>query len=149
MRHFNCFLIVCVSLLISMFTFHQPSHAQFDDIPHNEITVDLGLAGDRGSQSNSLTAVLPVSSVHGWVGVHALKTTAGGDVLSEVVKAHAQGGHRFGNFGVELFVDAERNLGTRHRFNHRARILFDPASTSETVGKYRAAQVTFGKHRCP
>jgi hypothetical protein len=109
-RHFNFFLIVSLSVILSLFTFHQPSHAQFDDIPHEEITVDLGLAGDRGSQSNSLTAVLPVPTVHGWVGVHALKTTAAGTVLSEVVKGHAQGGHRFGNFGLEMFVNAERNL---------------------------------------
>jgi hypothetical protein len=83
--------------------------AQFDDIPHDNITVDLGLAGDRGSQSNSLTAVIPYKQVNGWVGVHALRTIAGDDVLSDVLKAHAQGGLRFGTFGVELFVDAERD----------------------------------------
>ena len=110
MRHFTWLLVVISSLILLLFTSHNPSSAQFDDIPHEEITVDLGLAGDRGSQSNSLTAVLPISAVNGWAGVHALKTTATGEVLSEVVKAHLQGGYRFGTLGLEMFVDAERNL---------------------------------------
>ena len=109
MKHFCWRLIVAISLLLAFFALHSPSWAQFDDIPHAEITIDLGLAGDRGSQSNSLTAVFPYASANGWFGIHALRTTAGDEVLSDVVKAHAQGGVRFGTLGFELFADAERD----------------------------------------
>ena len=109
MKHFCWRLPIWLSLILVFALHNNTAWAQFDDIPQDKITVDLGLAGDRGSQSNSLTAVVPIPEVNGWVGIHGLKTTADSEVLSEAIKAHAQGGLRFGSFGVELFVDAERD----------------------------------------
>lgn len=105
------FLTITILFLLfaTLMSYCDLAEAQFDDIPHDNITVDLGLAGDRGSQSNSLTAVFPYPRANGWFGVHALRTTADSEVLSDVVKAHAQGGIRVRGVGFELFVDAERD----------------------------------------
>ena len=93
-----------------LFTSHNPSSAQFGDTPHDEgITVDLGLAGDRDSQNESITAVLPVPAINGWLGIHGLRTVGNGEVLSEVARGHIQGGGNIGKLGLEGFIDAERN----------------------------------------
>ena len=87
-----------------------PVCCQFADLPHDAKTVDIGVNGDGASQTLSLTAVVPIRAVNGWAGVFGSRAAAEEEVLSEIVKVHAQGGFRIGTFGVEAFTDLERNI---------------------------------------
>ena len=87
-----------------------PASAQFADIPLDETSVVIGVSGDSTSRSTSATGVLPLPKINGWLGVHGLQSTADQNVLSEYLKAHVQGGFRYHGFGIEAFLDGERNL---------------------------------------
>ena len=87
-----------------------PTHCQFADLPQDAKTVDIGVNGDGGSQTLSLTAVVPLRRFNGWTGVFGSRASGEGEVLSEILKARAQGGFRIGTFGIEGFTDLERNI---------------------------------------
>lgn len=87
-----------------------PVYAQFADLPQDAKTVDLGVNGDRTSQTLILTAIVPIKRINGWVGIFGSRTTSEKEVLSEIAKARAQGGFRIGTVGIEAFTDLERNI---------------------------------------
>ena len=98
-----------LAMLLSII-YTMPVDCQFADLPHDAKTVDIGVNGDGGSQTLSLTAVVPVQRINGWAGIFGSRASSEGDVLSEMVKARAQGGFRIGTFGIEAFTDLERNI---------------------------------------
>ena len=87
-----------------------PIYAQFADLPQDAKTVDIGVNGDRASQTLILTAVVPIQDINGWVGIFGSRASGEGEVLSEIAKARAQGGFRIGTVGIEAFTDLERNI---------------------------------------
>ena len=105
-RKMCIFSIVVLFLIISTMS----AYCQFADLPHDAKTVDIGVNGDGASQTLSLTAVVPIRGVNGWAGVFGSRASAEEGVLSEIVKAHVQGGFRIGTFGIEAFTDLERNI---------------------------------------
>lgn len=89
--------------------YSMPVYSQFADLPQDAKTVDIGVSGDRVSQTLILTAIVPIQRANGWVGVFGSRATSEGEVLSEIAKARAQGGFRMGTIGIEAFTDLERN----------------------------------------
>lgn len=87
-----------------------PAYCQFADLPQDAKTVDIGVNGDGASQTLSLTLVVPLRRLNGWTGVFGSRASGEEEVLSEILKAHIQGGFRIGTFGVEAFTDLERNI---------------------------------------
>ena len=100
------FLIVVLSLVV----WTVPVYCQFADLPQDAKTLDIGVNGDGASQTLSLTVVVPLRSVNGWAGVFGSRASGEETVLSEIVKAHVQGGFRMGTFGIEAFTDLERDI---------------------------------------
>ena len=105
-RKVSMFPIVVFFLMI----YTVPVYCQFADLPQDAKTVDIGVNGDGASQTLSLTAVVPLRRVNGWAGVFGSRASGEEEVLSEIVKAHIQGGFRIGTFGIEAFTDLERNI---------------------------------------
>ena len=95
--------------VVAVLLFTCSSIAQFTDLPGDAVTVDIAVSGDRGSQSHSLTAVVPVKAVEGWAGLYGLQTVVGGQVVSEIGRARIQGGTTAYGVGIQAFVDLERN----------------------------------------
>ena len=104
--------LTCVVALISLFALS--ATAQFDNTPHDQRAIGIGLSGDRLSQSHSATAILPFNTnrFSGWAGVHALRTVAEGNTLSDVIQGRIEVGTDVYNWSVNGFVDAERNKAT-------------------------------------
>lgn len=100
---------VSVALFLSLL-FQLSGFSQFADLPRDEKTVDIGFSGDGASQTFTVTAVVPVAKLHGWAGIYSSRAASDEEVLSEIVKAHIQGGFRIGTFGIEAFSDLERNI---------------------------------------
>lgn len=96
--------------LIFSICYVMPASSQFADLPTDAKTVDFGISGDRGSQTLSLTAVLPFKNINGWGGVFGSRTSDEDGVDSEIMKVHLQGGMRINKFGIEAFTDLERNI---------------------------------------
>ena len=95
--------------LLIVLLFPIAGYSQFADIPSDQTAVDIGLAGDRASQSHSVTAVVPIKGIDGWVGLYTMQTVADGDAVSELLKGHLQGGVNVGGADVQGFLDAERD----------------------------------------
>ena len=87
-----------------------PAYCQFADLPHDAKTVDLGVNGDGAAQTLSITAVVPLRRLNGWIGIFSSRASGKAGVLSEIVKARSQGGFRIGTFGIEGFTDLERDI---------------------------------------
>ncbi len=87
-----------------------PVYSQFADLPQDAKTVDIGVNGDGASQTLSLTAIVPLRRFNGWAGIFGSRASSETGVLSEILKARAQGGFRINTFGVEGFTDLERNI---------------------------------------
>ena len=97
-------------LVILLMVWIVPAYCQFADLPQDAKTLDVGVNGDRTSQTLSLTAVVPLRRINGWAGIFGSRASGEDEVLSEIVKAHVQGGFRIGTFGIEAFTDLERNI---------------------------------------
>jgi len=100
---------------------------QFADIPSDEKTVAIGISGDRGSQTHAATAVVPLQSINGWIGVHGIQTLSDQDVISEIYKARVQGGLRLFNVGLDGFLDTERNKQAGTSLQTQIGYFFRPA----------------------
>ncbi len=101
--------MLLIGVLFSIF-YPIPAYCQFADLPRDAKTVDIGVNGDGASQTFSLTTVVPFRRINGWVGIFGSRASSESEVLSEIAKAHAQGGFRIGTFGIEAFTDLERNI---------------------------------------
>ncbi|RKU06908.1 hypothetical protein C6501_18265 [Candidatus Poribacteria bacterium] len=95
---------------IFFWVFPMSAFCQFADLPTDAKTVDFGISGDSGSQTLSLTAVLPFKNINGWGGIFGSRASDEDGVDTEIIKAHLQGGMRINNFGIEAFTDLERNI---------------------------------------
>jgi len=96
-------------LLTLLILLSGPAFGQFSDIATDTRAVNLGVSGDRGSQTHTATVVVPVDGIRGWLGLHGLQSVGDGDVLSEILKARVQGGTVVSGIGIEGFIDAESN----------------------------------------
>ncbi len=96
--------------LLLLISYVMPAFCQFADLPTDAKTVDFGISGDSGSQTLSLTAVLPFKNINGWGGIFGSHDSDEDGVDSEIIKVHLQGGIRINKFGIEAFTDLERNL---------------------------------------
>ena len=105
-RKVHIFSIVVLFLMIWTVS----AYCQFADLPRDAKTVDIGVSGDGASQTLSLTAIMPLRSVNGWAGIFGSRAAGKEEVLSEILKAHIQGGFRIRTFGIEAFTDLERNI---------------------------------------
>ena len=101
--------IFAISVVFGIF-YAIPAYSQFADLPQDATTVDIGVSGDRVSQTLILTAIVPIQDINGWVGVFGSRSSSEEEVLSEIAKARAQGGFRIGTVGIEAFTDLERNI---------------------------------------
>ena len=101
---------IFATVVLFLIVWTVPAYCQFADLPHDAKTVDIGVNGDGASQTISLTAVVPLRRVNGWAGVFGSRASGNEEVLSEIVRAHVQGGFRIGTFGIEAFTDLERNI---------------------------------------
>lgn len=101
-----------ISVIVAVFgiLYSIPVYAQFADLPQDAKTIDIGVSGDRASQTLILTAIVPIQRINGWVGIFGSRASSEGEALSEIAKARAQGGFRIGTFGIEAFTDLERNI---------------------------------------
>ena len=106
LRRSLLFLAGIIGLILSAI----PAYSQFADLPHDAKTVDIGVNGDGASQTLSLTAVVPLRRFNGWVGIFSSRTSGEEGALSEIIKARSQGGFRIGTFGIEGFIDLERDI---------------------------------------
>lgn len=103
---------VCLFSIVVLFLmiWTVPAYCQFADLPQDAKTVDIGINGDGASQTLSLTLVVPLRRVNGWAGIFGSRASGEEAVLSEILKAHVQGGFRIGTFGIEAFTDLERDI---------------------------------------
>ena len=103
---------VCKIAFVLLFSivFVTSAFSQFADLPTDAKTVDFGISGDSGSQTLSLTAVLPLKNINGWGGIFGSQASGEDGVDSEIIKVHLQGGMRINKFGIEAFTDLERNI---------------------------------------
>ena len=101
--------VFSITILFSIFG-AMSVYCQFADLPRDVKTVDIGVNGSAASQTLSLTAVIPLRQINGWAGIFSSRASGEGTVLSEIAKAHAQGGFRIRTFGIEAFTDLERDI---------------------------------------
>ncbi len=116
---------VWVALLLSLLL-ALSGFCQFADLPRDEKTIDIGLSGDGASQTFTVTVVVPVARMNGWAGIYSSRAASDEEVLSEIVKAHVQGGFRIGTFGIEAFSDVERNIAAGSALTSQIGIYFRP-----------------------
>lgn len=108
MRIRKMYILPIVGFFLMVWTVS--AYCQFADLPQDAKTVDIGINGDGASQTLSLTAVVPLRRVNGWAGIFGSRAAGEAEVLSEILKAHVQGGFRIRTFGIEAFTDLERNI---------------------------------------
>ena len=101
-------LLLVVGICLTLWSI--PVYCQFADLPQDTKTVDIGVNGDGASQTLSITAVVPLRRVNGWIGIFSSRASGKEGVLSEIIKARSQGGFRIGTFGIEGFTDLERDI---------------------------------------
>ncbi len=105
-----CEVRIFLTVVFFLMVYTVPGYCQFADLPQDAKTVDIGVNGDRNSQTLSLTAIVPLRRINGWAGIFGSRASGEEEVLSEIVKARIQGGFRIGTFGIEAFTDLERNI---------------------------------------
>ena len=97
-------LTVLLGMLLALTS---PSIAQWEEIPHDDFTLDFGGASSDDSTSIQLTAAKGVE--WGWVGIHQNFLSVENEIEDQVSKAHAQGGVDWFGFRIEAFADVESN----------------------------------------
>ena len=81
----------------------------YGDLPHDEPSITLGIAGQNANQITALMALFPIESVNGWGGAYVSRQVAEGEVVSETLNGHLQGGFRILGIGVEAYIEATRD----------------------------------------
>lgn len=103
----RCLIVFVVFLSI---IFPKLSYSQFTDLPEDAKTVDIGVSGNRVSQTLTLTTVLPIENINGWAGFFGARVSGEEGVISEIVKIHIEGKVQINKLELEAFSDLERNI---------------------------------------
>ena len=85
------------------------SEAFYGDLSTDRESFTLGIAGQNANQITSLTALFPIKSANGWAGTYVSRQVADGEVVSETINGHLQGGFRVRGVGVEAYISATRD----------------------------------------
>ena len=87
------------------------ANAQYADLPHDKAQWSLAVSGSSDNSAFGSTLVVPLSGKKftGWAGTYTHQIIADNKIQSQVINAHAQGGIRWHNLGIEAFTDYESN----------------------------------------
>lgn len=105
----KAFWIYTIAWLIFLFFLNHAADGYYGDLATDRESFTVGVAGQNRNQTTSITALLPLKKINGWVGTYVSRQTADGMVTSETVNAHLQGGFRFGSVGVEAYAETTRD----------------------------------------
>ena len=103
-------LTLTLSLLLTI-----GADAYYGDIATDKESFTLGIAGQNANQITSLTALFPIKSANGWAGTYVSRQVADGEVVSETINGHLQGGFRppfispQAGVSVEAYIEATRD----------------------------------------
>ena len=103
------FVVYTIAWLIFLFFLAQAAPAYYGDIATDKESFTLGIAGQNANQITSLTALFPIENANGWAGAYVSRQVADGEVVSETLNGHLQGGFRVRGIGVEAYIDVTRD----------------------------------------
>ena len=98
-------LVVLLGVLLSV----SVAHGFYGDIATDRESFTLGIAGQNANQITSLTALFPLEGVNGWAGTYVSRQVADGEVVSETLNGHLQGGFAVRGIGIEAYIEATRD----------------------------------------
>ena len=98
-------LIVLLSVLLSV----SAAYGYYGDIATDKESFTLGIAGQNANQITSLTALFPIKNANGWAGAYISRQVADGEVVSETINGHLQGGFDVRGIGIEAYASAARD----------------------------------------
>lgn len=108
MKHRVGFAVIAVVFFSLLFAYVQCADAYWEDQNEDTATAVFSGAGQNGQSTLAFSYRQPIPS--GWFGVYTARATHEGEVLSEVYAGHLQGGFDIGEFGVEAYGTAKRDL---------------------------------------
>ena len=85
------------------------AHGFYGDIATDRESFTLGIAGQNANQITSLTALFPIKNANGWAGAYISRQVADGEVVSETINGHLQGGFKVRGIGIEAYIEATRD----------------------------------------
>ena len=97
--------VVVLGVLLSF----SVAHGFYGDIATDRESFTLGIAGQNANQITSLTALFPIKNANGWAGAYVSRQVADGEVVSETVNGHLQGGFAVRGIGIEAYIEATRD----------------------------------------
>ena len=97
--------VVLVGVLLSV----SVAHGFYGDIATDRESFTLGIAGQNANQITSLTALFPIKNANGWAGAYVSRQVADGEVVSETLNGHLQGGFAVRGIGIEAYIEATRD----------------------------------------
>ena len=97
--------VVLLGVLLSV----SVAHGFYGDIATDRESFTLGIAGQNANQITSLTALFPLEGVNGWAGTYVSRQVADGEVVSETLNGHLQGGFAVRGIGIEAYIEATRD----------------------------------------
>ena len=98
-----------IAWLIFLFVFAQSIPAYYGDLNTDRESVTVGISGQNANQIMSLTALFPIERANGWAGAYVSRQVAEGEVISETLNGHLQGGFRVRAIGIEAYIEATRD----------------------------------------
>ena len=96
-------------MVVFLFFLAKSVSAYYGDIATDKESFTLGIAGQNANQITSLTALFPIENANGWAGAYVSRQVADGEVISETLNGHLQGGFRVQGIGVEAYIEATRD----------------------------------------
>ena len=103
------FVVYAITWLVFLFFLAKSVPAYYGDIATDKESFTLGIAGQNANQITSLTALFPIENANGWAGAYVSRQVADGEVISETLNGHLQGGFRVQGIGVEAYIEATRD----------------------------------------
>ena len=97
--------VVLLGVLLSV----SVAHGFYGDIATDRESFTLGIAGQNTNQITSLTALFPLEGINGWAGTYVSRQVADGEVVSETLNGHLQGGFAVRGIGIEAYIEATRD----------------------------------------
>lgn len=101
MKRFWCLILV----LFGIIGWTMTADAFYGDVDTDTESFTLGVAGQGDDLNASLTGVLPVKAINGWVGLYGSHQEAGDIVSARVANGRVQGAIPIGRYDLEAFID--------------------------------------------
>ena len=100
-------LVSGIAIVILSLMFCEIANADF--VPSDKPSFDVSTSGNRGHQNITVTGTLPIKPINGYVGIQywfagKFFDDDASSVLSEHVKARAEGGYHRGRFGLRGYA---------------------------------------------